>query len=1035
MNKSIFPFRLNIRAKLVLAFMAIGIASTVVIGLQSFYSGKKALQQSSFDHLTSVRETKARQIETYFQSVTDQMLTMSENYMIVNAMRDFRAAFHGVRSEARYNDRDVDMYRDSMRDFYQQEYLTRLAANTGDSYSASTYLPPDDETLYLQYNYIYANSNAVGEKDNLTAAEDGTRYASAHRKYHPVIRSFLKKFSYYDIFLVDIDTGHIVYSVFKEVDYGTSLSSGPYAGTNFGEAFAQAQAANNPDYVTTVEFEGYDPSYGAPASFIASPVYDGNEKIGVLIFQIPIDIINGVMTGNEGWEQDGLGESGETYLVAGDRTMRSMSRFLIQDPDGYFTALRQNGYSSQAINHIRNQNTSILFQEINTVGVDNALAGRTGEEIIADYRNVPVLSSYRPLNIPGFEWVILSEIDKAEAFAPINALAMRILIWGLVIIAIIGVAAFLLANTLARPMVRLKEHAEDIALGRLDEDISIERDDEIGELADAFRSMQSGLREKATVARKIADGDLNVNVTLASNDDELGLAMQQMKDSIRDLQSEVQTIIDGIRDGNLDTRGNATKFKGGWSDLVEGLNDLVTAFVQPLIMIQNNLKRMAEGDVPDAVTDEYRGDFQEIRNNLNACIHAIDTLVADSKSMVNAAVKGELKQRANVDVHNGDYQSIIAGFNETLDRVLEPINKASEVLSAMANGDLSLLVDGDFKGDHATIQTSLNDTLQSLNDLLSQTLVAIDQVNEGAQQLSESSQSLSDGANQQAASLEEISSSITEVESQTRQNEDNAAQAAQHASAVRKAAETGDSRMTQMLEAMGLINESSLEVAKIIKVIDEIAFQTNLLALNAAVEAARAGVHGKGFAVVAEEVRNLAQRSARAANETTELISQSTDKTKAGVSIANETAEALKEIVKGINDVSELANEIHASSREQTQGIAQISGAMGTVDAITQQNSANAEEGAATAEELSNQATLLREMIGRFNLRDQGGSTRTRHTWEGEEITADNPEQVVTAHHGNGHRKANGNGNGNGNSHRIQPEDVIQLDDNEFGDF
>ncbi|MCF6179953.1 MAG: methyl-accepting chemotaxis protein, partial [Geopsychrobacter sp.] len=256
-----------------------------------------------------------------------------------------------------------------------------------------------------------------------------------------------------------------------------------------------------------------------------------------------------------------------------------------------------------------------------------------------------------------------------------------------------------------------------------------------------------------------------------------------------------------------------------------------------------------------------------------------------------------------------------------------------------------------------------------LNELMGNVSIAGDQIASGANEISGSSQDLSQGATTQAASMEEISASMGEMSSQIKQNAEYAGQADSLSTEAKNAAERGSKQMGEMVQAMSEINSAGQNISKIIKVIDEIAFQTNLLALNAAVEAARAGQHGKGFAVVAEEVRNLAARSAKAAQETSELIEGSVEKTAKGTQVANRTAEVLTEIVGGITKVSDLVKEISVASNEQAQGIAEVTGGLGQIDQVTQQNTATAEESAAAAETLSSQAMQLQQMLSRFKIK------------------------------------------------------------------
>ena len=274
------------------------------------------------------------------------------------------------------------------------------------------------------------------------------------------------------------------------------------------------------------------------------------------------------------------------------------------------------------------------------------------------------------------------------------------------------------------------------------------------------------------------------------------------------------------------------------------------------------------------------------------------------------------------------------------------------------------------------ISSGIITTLKTVISVLSE---GSEQVAAASNQVSSASQSLAEGSIEQAAGLEETSSSLEEMSSMTKQNANNAQQANTLSGEAKNAADNGSSAMTRMSTAINDIQKSSDETAKIIKVINEIAFQTNLLALNAAVEAARAGEAGKGFAVVAEEVRNLAMRSAEAAKNTSEMIEDSVKSAKNGVDIANEVGKVLEEIVTGIGKTSDLVGEIAAASQEQAQGIDQVNTAVNDMDKVTQQNAANAEESASASEELSAQAEQMNEIVNELVLM-VGGSAKSTNT-------------------------------------------------------
>jgi len=339
--------------------------------------------------------------------------------------------------------------------------------------------------------------------------------------------------------------------------------------------------------------------------------------------------------------------------------------------------------------------------------------------------------------------------------------------------------------------------------------------------------------------------------------------------------------------------------------------------------------------------------------------------IIEGVNFAHGIAQGDFSQRIEAK-HRDEIGLLINELNNMADSLATNAKAAQQIAEKNLDVKIQLASEKDELGK------SLQMMVEGLNDSLGQVQSGSEQIASAATEIADSSQTLSQGATETASSLEEISSSLEELSSQTKINADNAIQANSLANTAADSAKKGNSQMQNMVSAMDEIKDASQNISKIIKTIDEIAFQTNLLALNAAVEAARAGQHGKGFAVVAEEVRNLAARSAKAAEETSQLIEGSVDKTNNGSMIANQTAEALQEIVVSIGKVTDLVSEITIASKEQAEGVNQISIGVTQIDQVTQQNTATAEESAAASEELSGQALQMQEMVRHFKLRQQG---------------------------------------------------------------
>lgn len=346
----------------------------------------------------------------------------------------------------------------------------------------------------------------------------------------------------------------------------------------------------------------------------------------------------------------------------------------------------------------------------------------------------------------------------------------------------------------------------------------------------------------------------------------------------------------------------------------------------------------------------------------------IRPIIAIKNSMMSVA-EGKLSQSVKVTIDNSEVGQLALATTTAISSFQNVTKEVSTVLGEMSKGNLTVSIQGEYKGDFAEIKRSLHAIIESFNEVLSEVKAAANQVATASTQLSDSSIGLSQGATEQASTVEQLTASIEQIAGQTTYNAEHATDANNLTAQAKLNAQQGNTQMAEMLKAMEDINDSSTSIHKIIKVIDEIAFQTNILALNAAVEAARAGQHGKGFAVVAEEVRNLAARSAQAAQETTDMIEGSIKKVKSGTSIANETASALHKIVADVERVATLVGEISVASNEQAIGIAQVNQGIMQVSQVVQTNAATSQESAAASEELSSQAALLNERVSRFKLK------------------------------------------------------------------
>ena len=451
--------RLRIFGKLSLALSLAGIATLMVSGWSSYRVARASLEKEAFEKLTAVREMKAQQLEDYFLQIQNQAISLSQDPIVVEMARDLPLAVEELNSGPTPDLQEAEARSERLREHYKRVILPRIGgARTSEPKLDEIF--PTEGALRLQDLYIASNRHQTGEKHLLDTAGDGSSYSTLHARVHPTLRDYLERFGYYDIFIIEPTDGRIVYSVFKEIDFGTSLNNGPHRDSNLALAFRSAVAADAASFTKLVDYAPYEPSYDAPAAFIASPIFDGANLVGVLALQLPIDRINDVMTSHRRWSEVGLGSSGETYLVGSDYKLRNQSRFLIEDKDNYLTLISQTGMPEIDVSKIRKFGTSIGLQKVETAGTKAALQGERGTATFLDYRGVPVLSAYKPLEIGGLRWAIMSEIDEAEALAPASLLLRRVAMVSLAIAGLLILVSGLLSRSFTRPLRKLVTDAQ-----------------------------------------------------------------------------------------------------------------------------------------------------------------------------------------------------------------------------------------------------------------------------------------------------------------------------------------------------------------------------------------------------------------------------------------------------------------------------------------------------------------------------------------------------------------------------------------------
>ena len=547
------------------------------------------------------------------------------------------------------------------------------------------------------------------------------------------------------------------------------------------------------------------------------------------------------------------------------------------------------------------------------------------------------------------EWRLLLEEDlqlqdtaTAQAYAGAVADYDEAMLWLLVVAAAAVLFAigsgWLLTRSIVRPLQEATRVARDIARGRLDGRIQATGRDEVAVLLGSMADMQSGLQRFASA------------------------------------QDEISRQHDA---GEIDHRIAEDQFEGAFRDMAAQVNALVGSHITVLLKAVDMVGAYARGDL-SGTFERLPGKKASLTQAVDGVKAGLESVTAEIGGLVDAAVAGDFSRRGDSDRFEFVYREMIGNLNLLMQSADRGLSEVGALLAAVAEGDLTRQADTGLPGQFGKLAADANGTVRKLAEVVAQIRSGSDAINSAASEIAAGNDDLSRRTEQQAAALEETASSMEELTSTVRQTADNARQANQLAVGAADVAVQGGVIAERVVHTMSAITESSNRIGDIIGVIDGIAFQTNILALNAAVEAARAGEQGRGFAVVAAEVRSLAQRSAGAAKEIKQLITDSADKVRHGNELVGQAGQNMGEIVASIRQVTDIIADISAASQEQSAGIEQINQAVTQMDEGTQQNAALVEEATAAARSMEQQAGQLVQTVARFRMQGDAAAQASR---------------------------------------------------------
>jgi class 3 adenylate cyclase len=482
---------MSIQSKLILMMVLCTVLAATVVGGIAFHAGRTSLRNAVFSRLTEIRELQTRALHGEISDLKNSLIVYTHGSVTRDALEAFSAGFNQL-SNAQINPAQWQ----NIVDYYNNSFIKETEQYSGTKLDAAALLPTSNAQRYLQANYTALrkdDDNAI----TITDAHDGSQWSAANAKYQDFFRQIVTRFEFEDALLIDAG-GNVVFSAYKDVDLGTNIVAGPYAGSKLQEAYLKAMSSNAVDYVGFTDFEFYQPAENSPTAWMVAPLRRDGRAEGVLALQFPITKINRLMTFDKQWKEVGLGETGETILAGPDELMRSDSRLFLENPQQYKRDVVEAGTPPDVADMAIRQGGTTLIQPVVSSATKNAQQGESGTLIAPDYLGQDALQAYAPLVIKDSElhWSIVAKVNTAEAFDKEATFTKTMVLVTAGMIFGVCLLAILLAQIFVRPIRRLEEGAQRISAGDYNVAIPVKSRDEIGDLTVAFNEMGRSLTVK-----------------------------------------------------------------------------------------------------------------------------------------------------------------------------------------------------------------------------------------------------------------------------------------------------------------------------------------------------------------------------------------------------------------------------------------------------------------------------------------------------------------------------------------------------------